>query len=133
MAIAAVGLLGCSQSVTPAALLDMRGLPDDAQRRNERLDKAAARPAAENSKPLPPKARQAETLAAPAAAIIGSIFSSSPNVLLGAGTSFDETPLFDPQASSASRKKKAAEEADAGPIDAGQLVPWVKLRPDNPK
>ncbi len=45
--------LGCAQSVSPAAMLDMRGLPDDADRRNERLDKAAARPAPENRQPVP--------------------------------------------------------------------------------
>ena len=84
---------GCWRSTMPATLLDMRGLPDDADRRNERLDKAAARPGPEQRKPLPDKMRKVETVAASAAAVIGVIFSSSPNVLLGGGTSFDENEI----------------------------------------
>ena len=123
--------LGCSQNLTPAALLDMRGLPDDADRRNERLDKAAARPAPENRKPENGKVRKAVTIAASAAAVLGMIFSSSPNILLGGGSSFDENQLLDPQESRAARKKKPADEGD--PVDATQLVPWVKLGPQDAK
>ncbi|HWM87020.1 MAG TPA: hypothetical protein VNO33_14300 [Kofleriaceae bacterium] len=110
----------------------MRSLPDDAQRRNERLDKAAARPAPENRKPVPSKLYKAETAAATAAAVLGMIFSSSPNVLLGAGGSIDENQLFAPGTIAPSRRgeSRARDEAEPDPVDASQLVPWVKLRPE---
>jgi hypothetical protein len=121
---------GCWRSATPATLLDMGGLPDDADRRNERLDKAAARPGPEQRKPLPDKMQKVETVAASAAAVLGMIFSTSPNVLLGGGTSFDENEIFFPQESGSTRAKKPPEPE---PVDASQLVPWVKLRPDEEK
>lgn len=121
---------GCSQSVSPAAMLDMRGLPDDAERRNERLDKAAARPAPENRKPVPDKVRKAETVVASAAAVLGMIFSKSPNVLLGGGTSFDENEIFFPRESGGTGAKRPPEPE---PVDASQLVPWVKLGPEEEK
>ncbi len=61
------------------------------------------------------------------------IFSSSPNVLLGGGASFDENQLFDVEESRAPRRKKSQEQDDPEPVDASQLVPWVKLRPDAAK
>jgi hypothetical protein len=132
--ILALGIsLGCSQSVAPAALLDMRGLPDDAQRRNERLDSAAARPAPETRRRMNAKVRRVETAAATAAAVLGMLFSSSPNVLLGGGSSFDENQISSPQESRTARGKKSPDQDDPEPVDASQLVPWVKLGPDAAK
>lgn len=128
--------LGCSRSVAPAALVDMRSLPEDPQKRNQLLDSAAVRPGPENRKPLPAKLHQVETGAATAAAILGMIFSKSPNVLLGAGGPIDENQLFDPssrQARPGAKSKAAdAEQGEDPAIDANQLVPWVRLGPPAP-
>ena len=64
-----IALAACAKSVAPAAMLDMRSLPDEQDRRNERLDSTAVRPGPENRKPLPDKLRYVETAAAKEQAI----------------------------------------------------------------
>ena len=132
----AAGLAGCTQSVTPAAMMDMRSLPDDPSRRKERLDSIAARPGPENHKPMPAAMRRVETAAATAAAVLGMIFTKNPSVLLGAATPFDENRIVDPSGGQVARPDEdegAEKKKDAGRIDPTKLVPWVVLGPDAPR
>src|SRR5262249_37044528 len=120
-----------SRSVAPAAMLDMRELPDEPDRRNERLDSTQVRPGTDSDKPLPPRARQVETAAATAAAFLGMLFSKSQAVLLGGGGPVAENALVESR--SAPRRAPVEGETrggrdDAEPeVDPSQLVPWVKL------
>jgi hypothetical protein len=118
-------------------------LPGDPQKRDAILDSAASQPGPEQRKPLPPKMHKVETAAATAAAVIGSIFSKTQNVSLGAVSPIDENRLFAP-APPASKRRKArngdgsgdgdgdGDEEQAAPTAPAErpvdLVPWVRLR-----
>ena len=157
-----LGGVGCaSQSAAPATMLDLRALPDEPLRRNERIESTQARPGPEGRKSLTPRARQIETGVATAAALLGMLLSKNPTVLLGAGAPMDENRLVgDDSAERASgrddggddegdrdgdrdrdakkkrgrREGKGEDDARDVPVDASQLVPWVKLRdPDAPQ
>ena len=127
---------GCSgsQAVAPSAMLNMSQLPDDQDRRRERIESTEVRPGPENRKPLPTtKLQRVETAAATAAAVVGMFFSTTPTVLLGGNMSIGEGPVFqsrEEREKSKKRQKDAkADEADASDekIDASTLVPWVRL------
>jgi len=118
-------------------------LPSDPARRDAVLDSANTTAGPEHRKGMTKKARQAETAAATAAAILGSMFSSSQSVTIGTATQFDENELIAPQAVPPPRRpspEKADDVAtpDAPPTDGpptaddgtpnADLVPWIKLK-----
>jgi hypothetical protein len=144
-ALVVLALLGgCAGPTRPAVLPMLSELPEDPQKRNAVLDSAASQPGPEQRKPLPPKMHKAETAAATAAAVIGSLFSKTQNVTFGALSPVDENGLFgqtpppskrkgtggegegDGDGDGDSDKKKASPPVSADrPVD---LVPWVQLK-----
>ena len=111
----------------------MTSLPDDRQKQHAQNDSALARPGDDQDrrKPLPGKLAGVETAAASVAAVVGMLFSTSPNVLLGTGTRFEENLLLDPDLN---RRPKGGDDSDedeaedAEPsVDGNQLVPWIRL------
>jgi len=134
--MALMALVACSPSVAPAVMMDLRSLPVEPERRNAVLESTAVRPGPETRKPLPGKLQQVETAAASAAAVLGMLFSTSPNVLLGAGMPIDENQIVAPGSGEVAGGEPPAEgEQAAGktdPIDTSQLVPWVRLHPVDP-
>jgi hypothetical protein len=135
----ALFLAACAGPVKPAAIPNLTELPSDPQEQAEVLDSANQRPAPETRKPLSPKARQVETAAATAAALIGFFLSSSPNVMIGVASPIDENLLIDPQHPKKKGRSPAADEdkpkgdQDASAGDAKppeNLVPWIRVRPE---
>lgn len=126
--------MACAHSAAPAALLDLSSMPDDPQRREELIESTEVRPGPETRKPLPGKLHSVETGAAMAAAVLGMIFSKTPNVLLGGGAPLDENRLVDPSGGKTTRRGEGHGQAEdgakdgGGAVDATQLVPWVVLR-----
>ncbi len=131
----------CGGSMRPAVIPKLSELPVEPERRNGILDSAHAEPGPENQ-PVSKKARKAETMAATAAAIIGTMFSKTENVTLGGASVIDENLLFDDEPKRkqpagqgekpAGQGEKPAEPAAPGaPRDderePGALVPWVRL------
>lgn len=140
-ALVVLALLGgCAGSTRPSVLPMLSELPEDPQKRNAVLDSAASQPGPEQRKPLPPKMHKAETAAATAAAVIGSLFSKTQNVTLGAASPVDENRLFAPPPPPVKRKPSGGEgegegEGDgdkAAPAESADrpvdLVPWVRLK-----
>lgn len=135
---------GCSgaQMPAPSAMLDMSQLPDEPDRRRERIESTEARPGPENRKPLPTtKLQRVETAAATAAAVVGMFFSTTPTVLLGGHMSIGEEPVFrtreeheKSKKAAKARKGEAADDGEASDekIDASALVPWVRLPAGEP-
>lgn len=121
------GCFATDANMKPALLPNLRELPSESQERNEYLESTKVR-APENKKPLTGKARQVETAAATAAAVLGMFFSKTSNVLMGAGMTFG---------GSAAVRMPGDRDADGDGADddlpppdevqAGELVPWVKL------
>jgi hypothetical protein len=111
------GLAGCAAKTGKteiSAFPSLTALDDDPQKRAEQLDSADARPGPEQNKGKNQKELKAETALATLAALIGSYHSTSPNVVIGTRTRFDENRLFDPNAS----------------VDPGEsLVPKLSLAP----
>jgi hypothetical protein len=106
--------------MAPAVIPKLSELPSEPERRNGILDSAHAQPGPEHQ-PTTKKARKAETAAATAAAIIGSMLSNHENVTLGGGTTFDENQIVAPQPE---QKPKPA----PPPLETDEsLVPWVTL------
>ena len=108
-------------------------LPGDPDKQHAILDQANTTTGPETPRgsqpPLSRKEKQAETGAAWAAAIIGSAFSTSENVTLGASTTFDENTIFvDPGPEQAKPPAPPPEK-----VDAKTLVPWIKLEPSSPE
>ena len=112
----------------PGVMPMLSELPGEPVKRDAVLDQSGQTAGPEQRKTLTRKERKAETAAATAAAILGSMFSSTQNVTLGTAGTFDETSLAPGQISPAA---PAAPEAAAGsaapPPPDGALVPWVKL------
>jgi len=134
--------MGCAGRAQPTTMRMLETLPDDPVERSEQVDSTQARPGPEQRKGMSSKMRQVETAAATAAAILGSIFSTSPNVLIGVSAPVDENLLFDPTyREKAERMKKRDEDGDGKPdgeadgddgtpgYDPNQLVPWIRLTP----
>lgn len=132
----------------PAVMPLLSELPTDPEKRNAILDQSAQTAGPEQRKGMTVKERKAETAAATAAAILGSIFSKTSSVTLGTATVIEENALVAPQAaphkqpSTASKGKPGAkpeangDEAakpeappadDPGPSNA-DLIPWIKLK-----
>lgn len=132
--------LGSGGGSRPAVIPMLSELPSDPAKRNAVLDSANTTPGPEQRKGTTRKERKAETAAATAAAIIGSMFSTTTQVTLGAATQFDENQLIAPHAVPPVRRpaENAADGADAaepeappasdvGPSNA-DLVPWIKVK-----
>lgn len=95
----AMPLAGCGAKVAvgqPAAMPTLSSLHDDPIKRDEQLKSAETRPSAESNQGKTETQLKAETLAATAAAIIGSFFSSEQNMVLGTRQSFDENQFLAP-------------------------------------
>jgi len=121
---ACVGSGGAGPAVTPK----LSELPVERERRDAVLDSAGTRAGPEHRRGSTPKERKAETAAATAAAVLGWILSDNANVVLGGGTSFDESWLVDDGAP-ANRPGAPSEASDATPPGpADELVPWVRLK-----
>ena len=126
---------------TPAVLRSMTSLPDDRQKQHEQNDSALARPGDDQDrrKPLPGKLAGVETAAASVAAIVGMLYSTSPNVILGTETRFEENLLFDPLLGQRPKgggdpaededEDKDEDNAASPTSDGNGLVPWIRLAP----
>lgn len=127
MSAVALATLACAGGAPqPTTMRLLSSLPVDRERAHEQMDSAVARPSAESRRTLPPKVRQVETIAATAAALVGSWFSTSANAIVGAGGRFDETELVP-----GTRATVTHEPAEEPPVyrDANELVPWLRLTP----
>ncbi len=139
LAVLASTLAGCFMigggggNSRPAVTPMLSELPTDPEKRNAILDQAGQEPGPEHARrQLPGKQRKAETAAATAAAIIGSMFSKTQNVTIGTQSTFEENHLVAPvpvqPRAKAQGDGEATAPAQAEPVDGGQLVPWVKLK-----
>lgn len=120
--------LSCAAgSPQPTTMRLLSSLPVDRERAHEQMDSATVRPSAESRRPLPPKVRQAETIAATAAALLGTLFSTSENVVLGVGGPVEETNLVPGTRATVTHEPSGGEPPPYG--DANALVPWLRLTP----
>ncbi|HEU4730815.1 MAG TPA: hypothetical protein VFT22_23125 [Kofleriaceae bacterium] len=113
-------------------------LPPDPGKRDAVLDSANTTARPEQRKGMTGKERKAETAAATAAAILGSMFSSTQSVTIGTASQFDENQLIDPQPvpparGAADDSAKDAEQPAAAPTGAPEgpnpdLVPWIRIK-----
>ncbi|HET7504910.1 MAG TPA: hypothetical protein VFK02_27995 [Kofleriaceae bacterium] len=114
-------------------------LPADPVKRDAVLDASAATAGPEQRKGMTTKERKAETAAATAAAILGSMFSSTQSVTIGTASPLDENQLVAPQPAQPARPRasagpeKDAAKPDPAPTDDpgasnADLVPWIKLK-----
>lgn len=150
--VALVVLGGCfgagssGGAVRPGVMPMLSELPGDATKRDAVLDQAAATAGPEHRKGMTPKERKAETAAATAAAILGSIFSKTKSVTIGAAGEFDENQIIAPEAvPRISRPNEAGDPAkpgnpakpateakpDAPPPTSpsnNDLIPWIRLK-----
>jgi hypothetical protein len=94
-----------------SAFPSLTSLHEDPEKRAAQLDSAEARPGPEQNKGKTQKELKAETALATLAAIVGSFHSTSPNVVIGTRTPFDENQLF------------------VNPPDASSLLPKLSLAP----
>lgn len=119
-------------STRPAVLPMLSELPSDPARRDAILDSSATVAGPEQRKGMTVKERKAETAAATAAAIIGSLFSKTENVTLGAATVFDESalaPLPAPHRPAGSdHPDDPANPPGQGDASNKELIPWIKLK-----
>ena len=123
-------LAGCVGGTTrPAVMPRMTEQPSDPEKRNGVLDSANATPGPEQRKGFTPKMRKAETAAATAAAIIGEMFSSTENTMLGTSSAIDENLLIEEAPRRADKPAPSDTPGANGAKDyeSSQLVPWVKL------
>lgn len=121
-----VALGGCAGQATPTTMPRLDSLPDEHVAREERLESTSARPGPETRKGKSRDFRQAETAAATAAAIVGSIFSTTKTVTIGVSQPIDENLIVQPGYRDGERPKRD-EGAEPPDYDAGQLTPWVQL------
>ena len=103
--LALLSATACAGPVRPAASSTLSAVPDAPEEKAEHLENRTQRPTAESRQSLSETERKVETAAATAAAIIGIIFSESPNVVVGAEAPFDENKIIDVK--SARTKKDA--------------------------
>ena len=126
----ATAVAGCAGKASPTVIPRLDSLPGEHVAREQRIESTRARPGPEQARGKTRKWRQVETAAATAAAIVGSIFSTTKTVTVGVSASVDENELFDPGYRERARRddEKAAEPEV---YDPNQLTPWVQLgRPD---
>lgn len=121
----------------PAVTPKLSELPVDRDRRDAVLDSSRAEPTPEQRTPtaMTKKERKAETAAATAAAIIGTLLSDSSNVTIGVGSAIDEGHLTDPGPRRVPTESEAADEHErthardqARGEDERVDVPWVRLK-----
>ena len=124
----------------PGVMPMLSELPNDAAKRNAILDSSANVAGPEQRGSLTVKEQAAETVGATAAAVLGSLFSKTQNVTLGAAGNLDAGPVGarhagPPRAPSLDPTGAAAPAAPASPDpqpDADpsntDLIPWIKLR-----
>jgi hypothetical protein len=131
----AVVVAACAGSARPAVTPKLSELPGDPQRRDAILDSANAEPTPEQHPPMTKKQRKAETVAATAAAVIGTILSDSSNVTIGVGSPIEMGHVDDPTPRKRASNADPAEEherrhaRDAGRRDPEHVdVPWVRLK-----
>ena len=118
-----------SGSTRPAVMPMLSELPADPAKRDAVLDSSTTVAGPEQRQGMTGKERKAETAAATAAAIIGSLFSKSGNVTIGTATVFDESalaPLPVPPAST-DHPDDPTKPAPGEPSNK-DLIPWIKLR-----
>jgi hypothetical protein len=144
--MAAVLLAGCVGSGSaggsrPAVMPMLSELPSDPTKRDAVLDSASKTAGPEHRKGLTAKERKAATAAATAAAILGSMFSSTQSVTIGTANQFDENQLIAPDAvppvqpppsDAPADASQPSQPAAASPDDLAtshrDLIPWIKLR-----
>jgi len=137
--LAVVLLAGCfsagsgsgAGSTRPALLPKLSELPSDPARRDAILDSSATVAGPEQRKGMTVKERKAETAAATAAAIIGSLFSKTANATLGTVTVFDEGGLAPPaphRPAGSNNPDDPANPPDQGDASNKDLIPWIKLK-----
>lgn len=123
-------LPACAGNTKPTVLPRIDSLPGEHVAREQRIESTAARPGPEHRQGKTRKWQQAETTAATAAAILGSIFSTTKTVTVGVSTSIDENELVDPGYQDRARRK-GDKTPEPETYDPTQLTPWVDLgRPD---
>lgn len=124
--------LGCAGSSRPAVTPMLSELPADAGKRDAILDSANAGPGPElkaSRAKMTSKERRAETTAATAAAILGTLFSKTQNVTIGGGGTFEESPSKPQPGRTAPFEDAPAPPAPAQETDKpGDLVPWIKVK-----
>ena len=123
-------LPACAGNTKPTVMPRIDSLPGEHVAREQRIESTEARPGPEHTKGKTRKWQQVETTAATAAAILGSIFSTTKTVTVGVSTSIDENEIVDPGYQGRGRRddKKAPEPET---YDPSTLTPWVDLgRPD---
>lgn len=119
-----------SGSTRPGVMPMLSELPSDPAKRNAILDSSAVVAGPEQRKGMTVKERKAETAAATAAAIIGSLFSKTSNVTLGTATVFDEgalAPLPAPRPAGSDHPDDPANPPAQGDSNK-DLIPWIKLK-----
>jgi len=127
-----LAMLGaCAGQATPTTMARLDSLPDEHVAREQRLESTEARPGPETKKPKTKEWRQAETAAATAAAIVGSLFSTTKTVTIGVSQPFDENKILDPHASEGVHESDAKDEPTT--YDPNQLTPWVQLKKPDQK
>jgi len=120
-------LAACAGKASPTVIPRLDSLPGEHVAREQRIESTAARPGPEHTRGKTRKWRQVETAAATAAAIAGSIFSTTKTVTVGVSASIDENEIVDPgYRDRARRDDEKAAEPEA--YDPNQLTPWVQLR-----
>lgn len=137
---AGVGAGGGGGSTRPGVMPMLSELPSDPAKRNAVLDSSAATAGPEQRQGMTSKERKAETAAATAAAIIGSMFSKTTSVTIGTASQFDENAVLapltreddgadagDPAKAKAKDKDRAKAPPPGDPTPASDLVPWIKL------
>src|SRR5262249_54778258 len=122
-----------SGSTRPGVMPMLSELPADPAKRDAILDSSSTVAGPEQRKGMTVKERKAETTAATAAAIIGSMFSKTQNVTIGTATMFDESALAPrpvpprPLGSTDHPDDPANPPAPDDPSNK-DLIPWIKLR-----
>lgn len=122
--------IGCGSNTRPAVQRSLSSLPDDPIRRNEELESTRARPSAESRKTLTAGEQRAETSAATAAAIVGSLLSTTQNTVIGLGVALD--PLPDLGGPIPGTYHAPAPTSPPPKVDPTTLVPWVQIKPPPP-
>jgi len=119
--------LGGGGGARPGVMPMLSELPGDPVKRDAVLEQSGQAAGPEQRRTLTRKERKAETAAATAAAILGSMFSSTQNVTLGTVGTFDENQLAPtPIAPPAPAAPAGADAGSAAPPPPdGALVPWV--------
>jgi hypothetical protein len=134
-ALIAVVVLAACAGTRPAVTPTLSELPGDATKRDAVLDSANAQPGPEHHAKLKPKEHKAETAAATAAAVLGSILSDHTNTTIGTAVLIDETKPVTRKQPKRQGSGDAGSDDEAPPVDAvpeGPLVPWVQLHPQQP-